>query len=186
MASRGLASSGCHQVDPPRPFYSVVRSVTRGWQRYELVIDVPEDAGDIAFGATMTSARHSALAQVLPRSGAKLSRIGTIGVLFLVALGISSCNGECSGTYNCPNLTMSISLPADISARVRSATGDTCTLILNASDGSIGVTSTTMHPCVLRVVLDDGSIEESTVTFVQLQCCGYTVQGTPFEPADAG
>ena len=114
------------------------------------------------------------------------SRIGTIGVFFLIALGISSCNGECSGVYHCPNTTMSISLPADISARVRSATGDTCTLTVDASDGSIGITSTTMHPCVVRVVLDDGSIEESTVTFVQLHCCGYTVQGTPFEPADGG
>ena len=115
-----------------------------------------------------------------------LSRIGTIGVLFLVALGISSCNGECSGTYNCPAIRMSISLPADISVRVRSATGDTCTVTVDASGGSIGITSTTMHQCAVRVVLNDGSIEESTVTFVQLQCCGYTVQGTPFEPADGG
>jgi hypothetical protein len=36
------------------------------------------------------------------------------------------------------------------------------------------------------MVVDDGSIEESTVTFVQLHCCGATVQGTPFEPADGG
>jgi hypothetical protein len=114
------------------------------------------------------------------------SRIGTIGVFFLVAVGISSCNDECSGVYHCPNITMSIFLPADISSRVRSATGDTCKLTVDASDGSIGITSTTMHPCLVRVVLDDGSIEESTVTFVQLHCCGYTVRGTPVEPADGG
>jgi hypothetical protein len=131
-------------------------------------------------------AKISALAQVLHRFGAMLSRIATIGFFFLVALGISSCNGECSGTYNCPAITMSISLPADISVRVRSATGDTCTPTVNAGAGSIGITSTTMHPCVVRVVLDDGSIEESTVTFVQLRCCGYTVQGTPLAPADGG
>jgi hypothetical protein len=114
------------------------------------------------------------------------SKIATIGVSFLVALGISSCNDECSGVYNCPSITMSIPLPADISARVRSATGDTCTLTVDASAGSLGVTSTSMHPCLVRVVLDDGSVEESTATFVQLHCCGYTVRGTPFEPADGG
>jgi hypothetical protein len=57
---------------------------------------------------------------------------------------------------------------------------------VDAIDGSIGITSTTMHPCRVRVVLDDGSIEESAVTFSQLHCCGYTVLGTPFEPADGG
>jgi hypothetical protein len=114
------------------------------------------------------------------------SRIGSIGLVFLVVVGISSCNDECSGVYACPNLTMSISLPADISARVRSATGDTCTVTVDGSEGWIGITSTTMHPCLVRVVLDDGSTEESTVTFVPIHCCGYTVQGTPFESADGG
>jgi hypothetical protein len=114
------------------------------------------------------------------------SRISTVGVLSLVALGISSCNDECSGAHACPNITTSIPLAADISARVRSATGDTCTPTVYVSDGSIGIASTTMHPCLVRLVLDDGSIEEGTVTFVQVHCCGYTVQGMPFEPADSG
>jgi hypothetical protein len=81
---------------------------------------------------------------------------------------------------------MSIFLPATISARVRSATGDTCTPTIDATSGTIGITSTTMRPCLVRVVLDDGSVEESTVTFVQVRCCGNTVHGTPFEPADGG
>jgi hypothetical protein len=57
---------------------------------------------------------------------------------------------------------------------------------VEVSAASIGITSTTMHPCLVRVVLDDGSVEESRVTFAQLHCCGYTVEATPFEPADGG
>src|SRR3954451_6263262 len=79
-----------------------------------------------------------------------LSRISTIAVFFLVALEISSCNSDCSGTYNCPLITMSISVPADISVRVRLATGDTCTPTVDAGGSSIGITSTTMHPCLVR------------------------------------
>jgi hypothetical protein len=92
----------------------------------------------------------------------------------------------CAGAHLCPNITSSISLPPDISARIRSATGDTCTPTVDAANGVVNISSTNERPCRVRLQLDDGTVEESDVTFVPLQCCGTTVQGTPFAPVDGG
>ena len=115
-----------------------------------------------------------------------ITRSGLFGSCFVVAVALSACDdGPCSGVYSCPAMTNSISPPADISARITSAAGDTCTPTVEASDGSIGIASKTMRPCLVRVTLDDGAVEESMVTFEQLHCCGSTVVGTPFTRADA-
>jgi hypothetical protein len=109
-----------------------------------------------------------------------------ISVGFLGILASSSCNDTCSGIYNCPNISTSISLPADISARVTSASGDTCTPTVDAPFAQVDIASTTKRPCHVSVQLDDGSVETSDVTFVELPCCGTTVRGTPLAPVDGG
>ena len=115
-----------------------------------------------------------------------LTRTRAIGICSLLTIALSACDdGQCSGLYNCPAITTSISAPADISARITSATGDTCTPTVDASGGSIDITSKTMRPCLVRVTLDNGAVEESMVTFEQLHCCGFTVVGTPFTSPDA-
>jgi hypothetical protein len=115
-----------------------------------------------------------------------ITRTSAIGTCFLVAIALSACDdGQCSGVYNCPNITNSISPPPDISARITSATGDTCTPTVDASDGSIGIASKTMRPCVVRVTLEGGAVEESMVTFEPRHCCGVTIVGTPFTSTDA-
>ena len=114
------------------------------------------------------------------------SRGNAISAGFLVAFAIVGCNDECSGVYNCPNITTSISLPTDIYARVTSASGDTCTAAVHAGFAELDIASTTKRPCHVSVQLDDGSVETSDVTFVELRCCGTTVRGTPFAPVDGG
>jgi hypothetical protein len=129
------------------------------------------------------------LAYSLQTTRVMITRTGAIGIcslLAIAAIALSACDdGPCSGAYNCPAITNSISPPADISAWITSATGDTCTPTVNASDGSIGIASKTMRPCLVRVTLDNGAVEESMVTFEQLHCCGFTVVGTPFTSPDA-
>jgi hypothetical protein len=110
----------------------------------------------------------------------------TIGASFLFGFAVSGCNDDCSGTYHCPAMTMSIVLPPDISARVRSAAGDTCTPTVDTTFPAIDIASTTRRPCRVTVQLDDGTVEQSDVTFEPLHCCGYTVTSTGFSPADAG
>ena len=108
------------------------------------------------------------------------------GVVLLAA--ISGCDGG-NQLCNCPAAISSLSLPADISARVTSATGDTCTAILDAPAALITLTSSGHHPCHVRIQLDDGRAEETTATFTPLGgCCAslYTVQGSAFSPTDGG
>jgi hypothetical protein len=116
-----------------------------------------------------------------------ITRTTAIAACLLVAIALSACDaGQCSGVYNCPFITHSISPPTDISVRITSAKGDTCTPTVDATDGSIAIASQTMRPCLVRVTLDDGAVEESMVTFEQRPCCGFTVVGTPFTSSDAG
>jgi hypothetical protein len=106
--------------------------------------------------------------------------------LLLGLCAVSSCSDHCSGNYNCPAITMSIPVPADISARVRSASGDTCTPTLDTHFPEVDIASSSRRPCRVLLHLDDGTIEESGATFEELPCCGYTVRSTPFESPDAG
>ena len=109
-----------------------------------------------------------------------------LGVALLAA--ISGCDGGAT-VCNCPAAISSIALPADISARVTSATGDTCTAVLDAPSALITLTSSGHHPCHVRIQLDDGRSEETTATFTSLGgCCAslFTVQGTAFSPTDGG
>jgi hypothetical protein len=106
---------------------------------------------------------------------------------WLSALALVGCNDDCSGTYHCPALGgSSILVPSDISARVRSASGDTCTPTVDPTSGTVGIDSSSKRPCRVSLVLDDGTVAQSDVTFVPLHCCGVQLQATPFTPADGG
>ncbi len=109
-------------------------------------------------------------------------------LILLGLCGVWSCNDRCSGAYHCLAGVTSITLPSDISARVMSATGDTCDAQTDATPGSIFLTSATHKPCHIEIRLDDGTTRSSTVTFQSLDdCCNdYTATATSFEAVDGG
>jgi len=103
-------------------------------------------------------------------------------VLSLAAAALA-CERDSPVECNCPNAGSSIPLPSDISARVISAVGDTCTAELNGGAGYVNVYSSGERPCRVTIQLDDGTVRESAVTFTRLGgCCGSldAVSGTPF------
>jgi len=109
--------------------------------------------------------------------------------ILLSLVGLWGCGiGKCSGIYNCPLGGATIMIPTDISARITSASGDTCQADAEPSTGFIRLTSNALKACHVEVRLDDGTTRLTTVTFHSLDdCCGdYTASAAGFEADDGG
>jgi hypothetical protein len=121
--------------------------------------------------------------------------VSTVAVVAMM----SGCEGKCSGTYNCPEISntaqTSISVPSSLSGQLVSVTTTgpcTTNFTTGDSEGSVGVTGSSPGTCQVRGMLADGSDVQATLAFqsVDLMCCGSTLRlvGSPptFVPTDAG
>jgi len=112
----------------------------------------------------------------------------------VVAIG---CDGECSGTYNCPAGVPFATLSTEglPSALVEVSADSPCMATLLAADGGapsvslVGPASNQTLTCHLHGRLADGRTVAATVSFqaATVSCCpGFTSSGGDFTLADAG
>jgi hypothetical protein len=99
--------------------------------------------------------------------------------------------GSSSQICNCPNFGgASVSLPADIQAKISSVTGDTCSLATIDPTRGVVLTATRAGDCHVRIALSDGEILAVTETFKSPGgCCAseyYAVDGSAPITIEAG
>jgi hypothetical protein len=120
-----------------------------------------------------------------------------IGVLVGGMAVVAGCDGNCSGTYHCPEGTAydSISITDLPSALVEVSADAPCTATLVPGDGSaasvdvIGDAFNETLTCHIHGRLADGEAVAATINFhpATISCCaGYAASGGSFSLSDAG